>query len=226
MTIREERLHAELEVMQGLKAESTILEFSVVSDPPDHYTVKFRGRGINRGTSNEAKVDVIEFHKCEIRLPFSFPRRPPDVRWRSPICHPNISFSGLVKLREVGLPWHEDLGLDIVCVRLWDVARLAYINDEKACNDAAKNWLRKQITIKMPVDDRPLRDKLAPSRSNVIRYEWRSDDQMVFPLKPSGGDDVFYIDDETPTPELPKPQPRYTRLPSADDEDVFFIGDE
>ena len=88
--------------------------------------------GITRSLSSRAKVERINEHRIELRIPYAFPERPPDVRWLSSIYHPNISFSGLVKLRDIGLPWVEDMSLDVVCERLWDVARLAYFDEEHA----------------------------------------------------------------------------------------------
>ena len=195
------------------------------NDPPDQYRVTFRGKGIHRSTSQQRHIETIDLHECEIKLPYSYPRRPPDIRWRTPITHPNISFSGLIKLRDVGLPWDDQLGLDVVCERLWDVARMSYIDADKACNYAAKNWLVDQSSITLPTDERPLRDKTAPAGSNVIRYERRADG-FTLPSTPSSTDDVFYIDEDTPTPELPQPQPRQRPLSHTGDEDVFFIGDD
>ena len=46
--------------------------------------------------------------------------------------------------------------------RLWDVARGAYINLDKSANYAARNWFADSstTTIVLPVDRRPLRDKI------------------------------------------------------------------
>ena len=78
-------------------------------------------------------------------MPYGYPERPPDIRWLTPILHPNISFSGFLNLAEVGLPWSEDLGLEVVCERLWDVARGSYMNLEKSANYAAKSWFEKEL---------------------------------------------------------------------------------
>ena len=226
MSNREERLRSELAAIEALQAESSILDFTTENDPPDRYVISFRGLGINRGTSPDASIESIDLHRCELKLPYSYPRRPPDIRWRTPIYHPNISFSGLVKLRDVGMPWDEDLGLDIVLERLWDVARLAYVDEQRACNYSAKNWLKGQTAIALPADNRPLRDKTAPSGSNIIQYERRQPGQIELPRSTTEADDVLYIDDNTPTPEIPQTRPpSRTRNTSGDDE-VFYIGDE
>ena len=226
MADRDERLRNEFETMQVLQAESTILDFTTENDPPDRYVVTFRGKGLNRSTAGDAEFETIELHCCEIRLPFSFPRRPPDIRWRTPIYHPNVSFSGLVKLRDVGLPWQESLGLDVVCARLWDVARLAYYDMDRSCNYAAKNWLEDLSDRMLPVDNRQLRDKTSPAASNVIRYERREGGKLELPVAPVRNQEVFYIDEDTPTPELPQPRPRRRQNDVSGDDDLFYIGDE
>ena len=128
---RIDRLSAELEAMRALRKASSILEFEPTGEPPDRYTVVFRGRGISqvRGTAQFTQV-----HRVELRLPYAFPQQPPDTRWLTPIFHPNISFSGFISLQDMGLPWEPDLGLDVICERMWDMARLAHMDCETATN--------------------------------------------------------------------------------------------
>jgi len=212
--------------MQVLQAESTILDFTSENDPPDRYLLRFRGKGLNHSTSGDTYVETIGLHRCEIPLPFSFPRRPPDIRWRTPIYHPNVLFSGMIKLSDVGLSWDEALRLDVVCERLWDVARLAYHDMDGACNYAARNWFKELSDQMLPVDNRLLRDKTVPSRSNVIRYERRESGKLGWPAATVGNTDVIYIDENTPTPEMPSLQPQGRRRTTADEEDLFYIGDD
>ena len=57
-----------------------------------------------------------------------------------------------VDLAAIGLPWTPDLTPDILVERLWDVARGAYVNLEKAANYAAKNWYEQECRFELPVD--------------------------------------------------------------------------
>lgn len=219
---RTQRLIADLNALRALKEASTIFDFQCSGDPPDRYTVILHGRGIHRDTSPRAEVEVVELHRCELRLPYSYPKRPPDLRWLTPIFHPNVSFSGFITLRDLGLPWDDALGLDVVCERLWDVARLAYMNLDKATNYSAKNWFERDCELQLPVDPRPLRDTQAPSASNVVRYQRRS--AAPAPPGEQRATDVFFIGEDTPTPAMP-PRPR-TRRARSDGDDIFYIGDE
>ena len=226
-TDRDQRLAADYQAMQELQAASTILDLEASGEPPDRYTLTFRGKGLCREMSSRADVETVELHRCDIRLPYSYPQRPPDIRWLTPMFHPNVSFSGFINLRELGLTWEKDLSLDLVAERLWDVARLAYMDLDKATNYAARNWIQDADDVpELPVDPRPLRDKKAPENRNVIRYERRDGDKKV--KLPDVVDaeiaDVVFIGEDTPTPDVPRPAPP-PRPSEEDDDDIFYIGE-
>lgn len=219
---RDQRLASELALLKKLQEESTLFSFEATGDPPTKYVVSFRGEGISRSMTSSDDVQKVSLHRCELRMPYAFPERPPDIRWLTPIHHPNISFSGLVKLRDVGLPWEEDLSLDIICERLWDMARLAYYDEDRAVNYAARNWLADQDEVRLPTDHRPLRDKAQPLSSNVVKYN-RNEPARAAARKATGKarrDDVLYIGEETPA------APPRRRPPPSDNDDVLYIGYE
>jgi len=198
--------------MRSLARQSSILEFETVGDPPTEYKVKLHGKGITRGSSFGGEVEYNDTHEVEIRLGYGYPERPPDIRFLTPIFHPNISSSGYVRLEECGLEWAKEMTLDVVCERLWDLVRAAYVDVGKDANYSAKRWFAEQKKVSLPVDNRPLRDRGAPTAANVVRYE----------RGPAGGksasDDILYIGDETPTPQIPKKR--------QNEKGVLYIGDE
>ena len=206
---REVRLAEEAEAMRALAADSSILQYTSQGDPPDEYDVTLAGKGVNRGSSFKAKVELIDVHKFKVRLGYAYPDRPPEVRWMSPIYHPNISYSGFIKLEEIGLAWDKDMMLDVVCERMWDLARLAQIDLSKATNYGAKKWFATQTEIALPVDRRPLRDRRAPKPENVVKYH-RGPKTAERPP----ADEVLFISDDTPTPPPPPRRP---------DDDILFI---
>jgi len=219
---REDRLRSDLETLTKLRECSSIFSFEAAGDPPDRYLLTLRGRGIARAVSPRAPVQFIEEHEIDVRLPYAYPKLPPDIRWITPILHPNVSFSGFIQLRDVGLPWDDSVTLDAVCERLWDVARMAYCNLERATNFSAKSWMEEPGRIALPVDPRALRDKMPPSGVNVIRYQRRG---APLPPAPAAENEVLYIGEDTPVPPLP--QERY-RAPNHNrgDDDILFIGDD
>ena len=148
----------------GSRQCSSIFDFTATGDPPDRYSLMFRGKGIARDASPRSDVEFVQLHEIDLRLPYSYPSLPPDLRWVTPILHPNVSFSGFIHLRDVGLPWDDSVTLDAVCERLWDVARLAYMNLDRATNFSAKNWVEKPNRLTLPVDARILRQQNASGR--------------------------------------------------------------
>ena len=218
---RRERLLADLASLKRLKEGSTILEFKSTGDPPDRYTITFRGRGVCRTSrGSEPGVDFVQVHRCEIRLPYTYPVSSPDIHWLTPIFHPNVSFSGFLSPEDLGLTWEEDMGLDVVCERLWDVARMAHLDLDSASNSQAKNWIASGPNMTFPVDHRPLRDKKQGKSTNIIKYSRRNDSSE---FRSSRGPDVMFIGEDTPTPRLPN---RVRVANPNNDDDVFYIGDE
>ena len=204
--------------MRALRSAGSILEFETRGDPPDRYQLVFRGRGLHRN-SIQNEVRPVDEHRVEIRLPDSYPDRPPDVRWSSPIFHPNVSFSGYLNLQDIGLSWHEEMGLDELCVRLWDVARLAYLDLDHAKNYSAKRWFEQQQEFLLPTDPRGLGDRTVAPGSNIVRYSRRREGRSL--RGESQPADILFIGEDTVPPDWPK-----LRRERPDDEDILYIGDE
>ena len=222
---RTQRLRDDLRVLQALRDESTIFEF-VAGDgePANQFTLIFRGKGIRRDRNAESGYTEVGEHRCEIRMGFAYPDQAPDLRWLTPAYHPNITYSGFISLKDLGLPWDKAISLDVVCERLWDAARLAYFDLDRASNYNAKNWFETEATINLPVDGRPLRD--GPSEQidaggNVVRSQRKDDKSLsIQEDKPSPQADVFFVED-TPQPivfESPE-----QRRNSSDGDDILFI---
>jgi ubiquitin-protein ligase len=220
---RLERLTAEWESLRTLATRSNVFEVQAHGDPPDRYTVEFHGRGLCRDARGE--IAFRDSHSVDIRLPYAFPQSPPDIRWLTPIFHPNVSYSGFINISDVGLNWDPDLGLDVLCERLWDVARVAFLDLEGASNYAAKNWFSSDETLRLPLDARPLRDKAAPEGVNIIRYERRDGKPPEVGNRTTIGE-VLYIGEDTPVPELPLPGRPPIRRRGGRGDDILYIGDD
>jgi hypothetical protein len=106
-------------------------------------------------------VLIRESHEVSIQLGAGYPRMMPELTWQTPIFHPNISGSGVVCLGGYGTHWVPSLNLDELCVMLWDIVRYANFDVESPYNREAALWARTQETYRLPVDPRPLRDRLA-----------------------------------------------------------------
>jgi hypothetical protein len=222
---RQKRLAADRDALAALAAESTIFSYEEIGELSDRYTLTLRGKGLARQASAQTDAVIIELHQIDLRLPFAYPDSPPDVRWLTPIWHPAVSFSGFVNLADVGLSWTPDMSIDMVCERLWAVARLAPLPLSKAANYSAKNWLEKECTFELPVDPRSLRDRaVIASGSNIVRYERRTGKTHF--AAPKATTEVLFIDEHTPTPPLPERQPYIPISRRRTSDDVFYIGPE
>jgi hypothetical protein len=224
---RSERLLADQAVLQSLAAGSDILRLESFGEPADRYVLTFRGKGVARDVAQPGEVSLVDFHQIELRLPYSYPTSPPDIRWLTPILHPNVSFSGFVNLTEMGLPWLPDLGVDVICERLWDMARGAYTNLERSTNYSAKNWYEDECKFALPVDPRPLRVGTARGGSNIVKYTHRAGEGIRWTTPVASGE-VLFIDETTPIPAAVNapPTPAAQRRPRGGDEGVFYIGPE
>jgi ubiquitin-protein ligase len=150
------RLRSDLAAMERLAEESSVLAFRASGRPTQRYLIEFRGRSLAR---ERGKVTTRDHHEVEIKFGASYPRTMPELRWLSPIYHPNISEIGLVCLGGNGTHWVPSLHLDDLCVMLWDMARYHNYDIRSPYNREAALWAANQSTFAFPTDSRPLRDK-------------------------------------------------------------------
>ncbi|RUL89099.1 ubiquitin--protein ligase [Tautonia sociabilis] len=152
--------------MERLRDESTIFRFGAQGDPPQRYLIEFHGRSLAR---ERGKVIEWQTHQVEVKLGASYPRTMPELRWLSPIFHPNISEIGLVCLGGYNTHWVPSLQLDELCEMLWDMARFHNYDLRSPYNREAALWAASQATFAFPMDDRPLRDlRAAKGREAVV----------------------------------------------------------
>lgn len=150
------RLKHDFAAMEALRDESTIFHFRSFGQPAQRYLIEFRGRSLAR---EKGKVVVRDQHEVEIKLGVSYPRTMPELRWITPIYHPNISEIGLVCLGGYGTHWVPSLHLAELCNMLWDMARYHNYDIRSPYNREAALWAANQTTFAFPTDARPLRDR-------------------------------------------------------------------
>ena len=76
----------------------------------------------------------------------------PEIRWLTPIYHPNISEIGMVCLGGYGTHWVPSVQLDELCVMLWDMARYHNYDIRSPYNREAALWVANQTSILFPTD--------------------------------------------------------------------------
>jgi ubiquitin-protein ligase len=152
---RVRRLHNDLVALERLRSESSVFRFIAQGDPPQQYMISFKGKGLWR---DHGKVRTLNDHRLEIKLGASYPRTVPEIRWVTPIYHPNISEIGMVCLGGYGTHWVPSVQLDELCVMLWDMARYHNYDIRSPYNRDAALWVANQTTFLFPTDPRPVRD--------------------------------------------------------------------
>lgn len=152
------RLRSDAAAMEQLAGESSILRYRTSGKPAQRYLIEFHGRSLSR---EGGKVTIRDRHEVEVKLGASYPRTMPEIRWLTPIYHPNISEIGLVCLGGYGTHWVPSLHLDALCVMLWDMARYHNYDIRSPYNRDAALWASNQTAFTFPIDSRPLRDKRA-----------------------------------------------------------------
>jgi ubiquitin-protein ligase len=191
---RTRRLRHDIQALERLRSESSVFRFSAKGDPPNHYVISFRGKGLWR---DRGKVKTHEVHRVEIKLGSSYPRTLPELRWMTPMFHPNISEIGMVCLGGYGTHWVPSVQLDELCGMLWDMARYQNYDIRSPYNREAALWVASQTTYLFPTDERPLRDlraaqgRISPADEPANGGSWHSVDSVKAPHAARGraGDD-------------------------------------
>jgi ubiquitin-protein ligase len=149
------RLRNDLAALERLQSESSVFRFKAHGSPPHHYIIHMKGKSLWRA---RGQVHAHDSHRIEIKLGASYPRTIPEIRWITPIYHPNISEIGMVCLGGYGTHWVPSVQLDELCNMLWDMARYHNYDIRSPYNRDAALWVAGQTTFLFPTDPRPLRD--------------------------------------------------------------------
>lgn len=163
------RLRSDFRAMSKLRDESSIVDFVAPGEPPESYLVRFFGQGFYRPAESDGVVAIRQHHEVSIQLGASYPRMMPELTWKTPIFHPNISASGIVCLGGYGTHWVPSLSLAELCNMLWDMVRYKNFDVESPYNREAATWAKEQLHFELPIDRRPLRDRLAGASGGETR---------------------------------------------------------
>jgi ubiquitin-protein ligase len=215
------RLRHDFAAMEQLAAESSIVRFRTSGSPPNRYLVEFRGKGLAR---EAGKIVISERHEVEIKLGSSYPRTIPELRWLTPIYHPNISEIGLVCLGGYNTHWVPSLHLNALIGMLWDMVRYYNYDIRSPYNREAALWAANQTKFSFPIDPRPLTDR----RLALGRIESGSSDELPSVSSPTEPEPPPVEEPRSEPEEIQildmeldlRPRPRPARPPQ---EDVVFL---
>ncbi len=152
---RARRLESDYKRMCELDKSSNFISFACEGDPPEKYAVTFRCKGIMKRDDGSLANSVR--HTLEIYLTMDYPMRQPQLKWMTPVFHPNILGAthpynpGTVCLGS----WVPSMFLDDLCIKLGEMIQYKNFSLNSPLDAEAAVWANK-FKLSMPVDDRPL----------------------------------------------------------------------
>jgi hypothetical protein len=147
------RLHADLAAMIELVRASERVTMTHSGNPPVRYQVTYTCRGLYRPTG-AAEPQTLDHHEADFYLHRDYPRRPPQIVWRTPIFHPNILSSEQGGGVCIG-SWTPSESLADLVVRVGEMIQYREYNADDVLNREAAAWAAEHAA-QLPVDDRPI----------------------------------------------------------------------
>lgn len=150
--IRENRLRNDYKLVRELVNRSDFIEvLATESDPPDKYLVRFTCRGVEAIQPNGDPI-YRDSHEVVIYLHAEYPLKQPQLKWQTPIFHPNIHVTGAVCIGA----WWPAKTLDELLLTLGEMVQYKNYEPRDPMNSKAAAWALRRKNF-FPVDNRPLK---------------------------------------------------------------------
>lgn len=147
------RLHADLIAMVELAKVSDFISFEPAGTPPDRYRVVYTCRGLYLPT-DATTPQPNDHHLADFYLHLDYPRRPPQIVWRTPIFHPNILSGERGGAVCIGA-WTPSESLADLVVRVGEMVQYRQYSLNDVLDPQAAAWAEAHPDV-LPVDNRPL----------------------------------------------------------------------
>jgi ubiquitin-protein ligase len=148
------RLEKEYRDLQLLREQSSMFTFSATGAPPAQYRVDLSCGGLCIVGSD---AHIINAHRFDVVIGEEFPFVAPQIKWLSPIFHPNIKPPYVC----LGDHWYPGWSIAEMCVAICEMVQYKRFNIYDPLQPAAAHWLRQLMEASpdaIPVDPRPVRD--------------------------------------------------------------------
>jgi len=150
--IRETRLTNDYRRIQELVNRSEFIHIvSTEGNPPERYVIRFSCRGVEQLTPSNKPV-IREDHEVVIYLHAEYPLKQPQLKWKTPIFHPNIHRSGAVCIGA----WWPAKTLDELLLTLGEMIQYKNFDPHDPMNSRAASWALRNKRL-FPIDSRPLK---------------------------------------------------------------------
>ena len=150
--IRETRLRNDHKRIRDLINRSEFIHIANTDgNPPEKYLIRFTCRGVERIDSNNNPV-FRDVHEVSIYLHSEYPLKQPQLKWMTPIFHPNIHITGAVCIGA----WWPAKTLDELLLTMGEMVQYKNVDPKDPMNSRAASWAMRNKSI-FPIDGRPLK---------------------------------------------------------------------
>lgn len=152
--IRETRLRNEYQRIQELVDRSEFIRIAATEgDPPDKYKIRFTCLGVESLRPNGQPL-LRDLHEVSIYLHAEYPYKQPQLKWLTPIFHPNIHITGAVCIGA----WWAAKTLDELLLTLGEMIQYKNLDPKDPMNSKAAVWAQQNRNL-FPIDKRPLKGR-------------------------------------------------------------------
>jgi ubiquitin-protein ligase len=150
--IRETRLRNDYEQVRDLVNRSEFVNIlHTDGDPPEKYLIRFTCNGVEKIKPNGDPV-LRDEHEVSVYLHAEYPMKQPQLKWQTPIFHPNIHVTGAVCIGA----WWPAKTLDELLLTLAEMVQYKNFDPKDPMNSKAAAWALRHQNI-FPIDRRSLK---------------------------------------------------------------------
>ena len=161
--IRDTRLRNDQQKIRELVNRSELIHvLATEGEPPERYLFRFTCRGIEKITPGGKPV-FREVHEVSVYLHAEYPLKQPQLKWMTPIFHPNIHSTGAVCIGA----WWPAKTLDELLLTLGEMVQYKNLGPKDPMNSKAASWAIRHKRL-FPVDRRPLKGKSLEDQIKIM----------------------------------------------------------
>ncbi|MCO5183342.1 MAG: ubiquitin-conjugating enzyme E2 [Anaerolineae bacterium] len=150
--IREARLRNDYARVRDLVNRSDLIYIiDSDGDPPERYRIRYTCRSVEKLMPN-GTPKIREVHDVAIYLHAEYPLKQPQLKWLTPIFHPNIHITGAVCIGA----WWPAKTLDELLLTLGEMIQYKNLDPKDPMNSKAAAWSIRNRHL-FPIDNRDLK---------------------------------------------------------------------
>ncbi len=152
--IRETRLRNDYNRIRDLVDRSAFIHIvATEGEPVEKYLIRFSCRGVEKVTPSGKPV-YRDNHDVSIYLHSEYPLKQPQLKWLTPVYHPNIHVTGAVCIGA----WWPAKTLDELLLTLGEMVQYKNFDPRDPMNSRAATWALRNKQM-FPIDDRDLKGR-------------------------------------------------------------------